>query len=276
MNFMENKNIILLQHSPLSVHFTNTFYTNQADNLSDYIVVDVTSRVERNKAFMKEHPTFAKDLSPFYIGPVISSDGVEAKIFEIFWQCGKVYPCHDDHGKPNKDFFVWRNALYAKDVCSRSLMRHACKDLGYEHKDTKYFAYYDKDKKDYVPLDYIESRKKVYFVEYAKLVYNTPSFKYLKDLVDKGHKIALVDFDGYNYYYEQALERKYNSYLNKCKENKTTPTLTLADFKAIKSMKDVINCSFLLMGHGFVIKALLQGDIEVIDGEVVDKAGILK
>ena len=47
---------------------------------------------------MKEHPTFAKDLSPFFIGPVVSSVGAKANIFEIFWQCGKVYPCHDNYG----------------------------------------------------------------------------------------------------------------------------------------------------------------------------------
>lgn len=273
---MENKNIIVLKHHPRDVYFTNSFYLNQAENLSDYIVIDVTSRAERNKGFLKDHPTFFKDLSPFYIGPVISSDGVEAKIFEIFWQCGKVYPCHDDNGKPTKDFFVWRNELYAKDVCSKDLMRHACKDLGYEHKDTRYFAYYDKDKNDYVPLNYVEARKKVYFVEYAKLVYNTPSFKWLKGLLESGKKIALVDFDGYNYYYKKALEGRYNSYLNKCKENKSQPTLTLDDFFEIKTMKDVINCPFIPAGHGFVLKALLQGDLEVVDGEVIDKAGILK
>ena len=29
------------------------------------------------------------------------------------------------------------------------------------------------------------------------------------------------------------------------------------------------------VGHGCVIKALLQGDLEVIDGEVIDNTGIL-
>ena len=272
---MENKNIILLKHHPRNVRFTNPFYLKQVKNLNEYIIIDVTSRVELNKAFMKAHPTFSKDLSPFFIGPVISSDGVEAKIFEIFWQCGKVYPCHDDEGKPNKDFFIWRNDLYAKEECSKSLMRHACKDLGYEHKDTRYFAYYDKNKKEYLPLYYVEARKKVYFVEYAKLVYNTPSFKYLKELVDKGNKIALVDFDGYNYYYKEALIQRYQSYLNKCKKNKVVPSLTVDDFTSVNTMKKVINCPFMEVGHGFVLKALLQGDLEVVNGEVVDKAGIL-
>jgi hypothetical protein len=29
------------------------------------------------------------------------------------------------------------------------------------------------------------------------------------------------------------------------------------------------------VGHGCAIKALLQGDIEVVDGEVIDRVGLL-
>jgi hypothetical protein len=43
----------------------------------------------------------------------------------------------------------------------------------------------------------------------------------------------------------------------------------------ITSLKELINAPFMKVGHGCVIKALLQGDIEVVDGEVVDRAGIL-
>ena len=274
---MENKNIIMLKHHPLNIHYSNQFYLNQLDDdIANYIVIDVTSRAERNKEFMKEHPTFVKDLSPFFIGPVISSDGVKANIFEIFWQFGKVYPCHDDNGKPNQEFFRWRQDYYSKDVCSRSLMRHGCESLGYKHSDTLYFAYFDKDKNEYVPLNYIESRKKVYFVEYAKLVVKSESFKWMKGLVDSGTKIALVDFDGYNFYSTKAKQGLYKSYLNKCKNNNTSPTLNEEDFLNINSMKDVINTSFLQAGHGFVLKALLEGDIEVLpDGKIKDNVGLL-
>ena len=273
---MENKNIVLLQHSPLKIHFDNPFYANQVENINDYVVIDVTSRVERDKEFMKQHPTFSQDLSPFFIGPVMSSDGVEAKVFEIFWQFGKVYPCHDNHGKPNEAFFSWRNSFYALDKCSKDLMRHACKDLHYKHEDARYFAYFDYENNTYVPLNYVEAIKKVYFVEYAKLVYSTPSFQFLKSLVDANQKIALIDFDGFNYHYEKALVRKYESYLKKCKDNKITPSKTLNDYLKLTTMKDVVNCPFLKVGHGFVIKALLQGDLKVIDGQVVDKTGILE
>ena len=44
----------------------------------------------------------------------------------------------------------------------------------------------------------------------------------------------------------------------------------------MKSMKDVVSASFLTAGHGFVIKMLLEEDIEVKDGEVIDHAGVLE
>ena len=275
---MENKNIILLKHLP-SVYFKlgDPAYRNQVeDNYDDYVVVDVTSNVVRDKAFMQEHPNFDKELSPFYIGPVVGPDGVKANVFEIFWQCGKVYPCHDDNGKPNADFFKWRDNLYSKEKCTKHLMRHACEDLGYEHKDTRYFAYYDKNKKTYIPLDYVQSRKLVYAKEYAKLVYNTNAFKWLKSLVETNKKVALVDFDAFNYYSENAMKKMYESYKTKCKKNGIEPKATLSDFLNLKTIKDVYSCSFTQVGHAFVLKLMLEGDIEVIDGEIVDHIGVLK
>lgn len=270
---MENKNIVVLKHHPMNVKKDNPFYQYQVDDdLSNYIVIDVTSRVIRDKDFMKEHPNFEKDLSPFYIGPVISSDGVKANIFEIFWQCGKVYPPHDDNGKPNQAFFEWRNKFYALNKVSKELMRHACEDLGCHHNDCRYFAYFDKEKKEYIPLNYVESRKRVYIVEYAKLVYKTESFKWLKSLLDSGHKIALLDFDGFNYHSETAMKKRYESFKNKNPDTK----LKEEDFLKIKTMKDVVNCSFLAVGHAFTLKLLLQGDIEVVDDKVIDKTGVLK
>ena len=273
---MENKNILLLRHHPMNVHFTNTFYTSQTEHdLGEYMIFDVTSRVTRNKEFMEQHPRFARELSPFYVGPVTSADGVKAEIFEIFWQCGKVYPCHDDNGKPNADYFEWRNYFYSQTECTKDLMRHTCKSIGYDHKDARYFAYFDKDKGDYTPLGYVEARKKVYFPEYAKLIYNTESFQYLKSLVDSGKKIALVDFDACNYNETCAMQKEYTAYVKKCKKNKVVPTLTEDDLTGINSLKVLINAPFMKVGHGCAIKALLQGDIEVVDGEVVDHAGIL-
>ena len=277
---MENKNIITLKRSGMDIHFTNSFYRNQLDDndsLDNYVVVDVTSRVERNKEFMKEHPNFGKELSPFYIGPVVSSDGVKANIFELFWQCGKVYPCHDNFGKHNKDYFKWRNSFYSMEECNKDLKRHTCKSIGYNHSDVLYFAYFNKEKNEWERLDYVESRKKVYFPEYVKLVYKSESFKWLKSLVENGKKIAILDFDTYNYYSDNGKKKLYNSYLNKCKKLGVTPTVTEDMFLNINSMKDVINVPFWNCGHGFALKALLQGDIEVNEnGEIIDKVGLFE
>lgn len=275
---MGNKNVILLKHNPLNIKFTNAFYLNQTDDgdLSDYVVIDVTSRVEKDKEFMKEHPTFAKDLSPFFIGPVVSSDGAKANIFEIFWQCGKVYPCHDNNGKPNDDFFKWRDEFYSKETCSKELMRHSCKSLGYDHKDTLYFAYYNKETNNWEALNYVEARKKVYFPEYIKLIYNSESYKWIKSLVDIGKKVALVDFDALNIYSKQAKRKAYESYINKCKKDNRIPTLTEQHFQQLDNMKDLVSCPYLPVGHSVAIKALLDGDLEVIDGKVIDHTGILK
>ncbi|MCR4662087.1 MAG: hypothetical protein K5765_08855 [Clostridia bacterium] len=277
---MENKNIITLKRHPRDLHFDNPVYRNQLDDddsIYDYVVIDVTSHARIYKEFMREHPNFVKEISPFYIGPVISSDGVKANIFELFWQCGKVYPCHDDGGKPNEEYFKWRNEFYSKTTCNRHIMRHTCESIGCEHSDTLYFAFFNKEKNEWEALDYVQSRKKVYWPEYAKLVANTESYKWIKNLVDSGKKVALLDFDVYNYHSENGKRKKYESYINKCKKNATKPAFSESQVQDIKTLKDVINTPFLLCGHGFVLKALLQGDIEVMeDGTVKDNGGLFE
>lgn len=265
---MENKNIIGLRLHFCKLKYDNSFYTNQCDDLKDYIIIDCTSR---NKEY-------SSDLSPFNLGPVQGPDGAIASTVETFFQCGKVYPCHDELGEPNEDFFKWRNMMYSKKKgeLSKEELRHPERTLGYSSKDCCYFPYYDVTSGKYEPLDYVTSRKKVYIPNYALLVSQTETYKKLKTLVDEGKKIALADFDTYNYYSEKAMKKKYESYLNKCKSDGVAVTIKLDDFLNIKTMKDVVNCPFVPAGHAFVIKALLQRDLEVVDGKVIDHSGILE
>ena len=71
------------------------------------------------------------------------------------------------------------------------------------------------------------------------------------------------------------MQKEYTAYLNRCKKDKVAPTLTEADFLNITSLGELVNSPFMKVGHGCVIKALLQGNIEVVDGVVVDHDGIL-
>ena len=40
-------------------------------------------------------------------------------------------------------------------------------------------------------------------------------------------------------------------------------------------MKSAINFAETPVGHAFVVKALLQGDLSVVDGKVIDPLGML-
>ena len=245
---LEDKKIVLLKHHPMNVKFTNTWYTSQVeDNLNDYIVIDVTSRVMRDKAFLSNHPSFPKDVSPFFVGPITSSD----------------------------EYWRWRKSWFDKEkVTDKSASRRPHSLLGYKDKDCLFSVYYANGV--WERLSYVEARKKIYIPDYARYIVNTESYKWMKEQYDKGKKIALVDFDGYNYSYNKAKEKLYNSYINKCKVNHIVPTKSLKDYLALNSMKDVIDCAFTPAGHGFIIKMLLEGDLEVKDGQIIDHIGVLK
>jgi hypothetical protein len=97
-------------------------------------------------------------------------------------------------------------------------MRHPYREFGYEADDMLYWAYWNSEKGEYEKLSYLEARKKVYIPQYAKLVANSGAFKWMKSLVDQGEKIALMDFDGFNCYCEEAMKIRYRAYVNKCRK----------------------------------------------------------
>lgn len=272
---MENKNIIVLKHHPMNVFFSNPFYRNQfaeGENPEDYVILDVTSR-NKDKEFIKY-------LSPFFMGPCQASDGLEFKIFENMWQFGKVFEgdavfrklistkksedipfvSSDKDGNPTEEWFENRK------IGAGTTLAHRRPYVG-----KPLYHYYVNTDGNTERLGYVESRKKVYIPEYAKLIHDTPSFRKLKEIVDSGRKLALVDFDGYNYYNPKYMSALYEK--NKAKYSDMRATLE--EYLNIRTMKDVINYPELLAGHAFVIKMLLQGDISVVYGKVVDHVGVL-
>ena len=266
---MENKNVVILKHHPRPLSYTNLFYTNQCPDLAARVIIDVTSR-NRDRAF-------AAQLSPFYVGPVTGPDGASADSLEVFGQCGKVVPHHDGGGQPNEAYFAYRAEMYGKaqGELSKPEMRHPYRAFGYEADDVLYWAFWDAAKGKYETLSYLEARKKVYVPEYAKLVAHTPALEYLKGLLEEGKKIAILDFDGFNYYCDEAMKVRYRAFVAKCRKEKSPVFLTEKDFTDIKDMKAAIDFAHMPVGHAFVIKALLQGDLEVVNGKVIDHAGLL-
>ena len=266
---MENKNIVIVKHHPRPLSLSNSFYLNQCPDIAERVVIDLTSR--------NRDVNFAKQVSPFFVGPVVGTDGATAPNLEVFWQCGKVFPNHDDKNKPTEGYFTYRNKMYSKlpGEIPKPVMRHPYREFGYSADDMCYWPYWNKEKGEYELLSYLEGRKKVYVPAYAKLVVDSNAFKLMKSLVDKGEKIALLDFDGFNYYNEEAMKIRYRAYVLKCKKRKEPVLLTEKDFTNIKDMKSAIGFADTPVGHAFVVKALLQDDIKVINGEVIDPFGML-
>ncbi len=266
---MENKNVVIVKHHPRPLKLSNPFYTNQCPDLEDRIVVNLTSH--------NPDKTFARQVSPFYVGPVTGTDGARADTLEVFWQVGKVFPHHDNNGSPTKEYFEYRDKMYSAnpEELPKTLMRHPYREFGYTPDDMLYWPFWNEEKGEYEPLSYLEGRKKVYVPEYAKLVANSGAMKWMKSLLDQGKKIALLDFDGFNYYCEEAMKIRYRAYVLKCKKEKRPIIMSEKDFTGIKDMKSAVDFAYTPVGHAFVVKALLQGDLEVIDGKVIDHIGMV-
>ena len=97
----------------------------------------------------------------------------------------------------------------------------------------------------------------------------------MKRLLDQGKKIALLDFDGFNYYNEESMKVRYRAYVLKCKKEHRPILVEEKDFTDIKDMKSAIDFAFTPVGHAFVVKSLLQGDLEVVDGKLIDHLGVV-
>lgn len=189
------------------------------------------------------HPIerIAKDLSPLWLHGCKASDGEECYRFENLWQYTKVYKeFTDELGNPTDEYWQWRSEAFAN--------REKGVRFPFGRARRPEYAYWMIDGK-WHKLGYLDARKIIYIPEYAKLVVHSPFYQELKAYYDNNPnvKLALLDYDAYNNYhpdYGFDMVGVYNHH-----------------YKA---------------GHAFVLKMLLQGDIEVIDGKVIDNIGVLK
>ena len=204
----------------------------------EFEVIDCTSGSP--DAMMRE------GLSPFYLGPVECYDGIKAKVFELAWQCAKVYPwCMGSDRLPDSRYFAWRDGQWAreKDLEDTMSMRYP---VGKTNVGKCQYAWWKVDG-EFRKLGYVAARKHIYMPLYAKTVVKTAAYKRLVEMRDSGKNIMLVDFDGYNIHHP-----RYNFTYN-----------------------DAVHCPILKMGHGFVLAMLLEGLIRVEDGEVKFADGLM-
>ena len=197
----------------------------------DFVRIDCTSG--NPDAEMRE------GLSPFYLGPVDTYDGMKAARFERAWQCSKVLAGFTDSaGNPMSEWFAWRDRMWADaSNCDHMAIRYPLGKANLKH---TMYSFWKVDG-TYRHLSYIEARKHIYLPVYARAVVKTSAYRRLCAMRDAGKNLLLVDFDGYN------------------------PHLPRYNF----TYNDVIHCPLLKMGHGFVLAMLLEGVIKV------DEAGVI-
>lgn len=108
---------------------------------------------------------------------------------EIIWQHPEEYHL-DSEGNPTAQYWAWRekgmkaeypirypNGFHGRKNCIYSLVWCEKTGLWWE-------------------FDYINSRKAVYCAEYSRLAPSIPEFQHLKEMVDLGENVMLIEVDG--------------------------------------------------------------------------------
>lgn len=174
---------------------------------SDAVIVDTTSNT---------HILYSQ-LSPFVL------QAPPAKNFENLWQFSKVYKEHlGVTGLPTPEWYKWREVGWNDPIARRYPMGKGRKP--------EYSMWKGKQ------LGYIEARKRIYALEYAKNVIKTKSFKILREQYTEcilyNKTMVLLDYDAYDH-------------------------LELG-----MTLIDVINNPKRKMGHAFVLIMMLMGKLE--------------
>jgi ribulose bisphosphate carboxylase small subunit len=136
--------------------------------------LDVTSR----------STNWGKELSPFYLGPCTTPEGIVASNVENLWQFSKVYAEFVDSEK--NPTALWREWSRHGMKLKRAVRYPAGKGA------IPLFSFWKNQK-----LDYIEARKQIYLPYYRDAVKKTRAWKLLKSHYEDKREIVLFDFDGH-------------------------------------------------------------------------------
>lgn len=96
----------------------------------------------------------------------------------------------DSNNNVTNDYWVWRQ----KGFEAKYAIRYP---VGFKHR-TKCLCsiYHDTVTDEYIKLDYISARKKIYLPTYIESVKDKSDFLYLKQLLDQGENLLIIEVDG--------------------------------------------------------------------------------
>ena len=191
----------------------------------------------------------------------------QGMILENVWQFSKLYefvtPQKISMSRWQKDRIIWEHPgeLHLKeDTPTEEYWKWREKGMNnpfavrypngfHGRRKCKFSLFLNKDTGEWERLNYIESRKKIYCAEYARLVHNYQDFADLKDLVENGQNVMLIEVDG------PDPELSYAPY---DQISRDSPGLIMNE----DTIRMLVNDERKPFGHGYTIAALLLGGEE--------------
>lgn len=198
-----------------------------------------------------------------YLSPYHLTDHKD-RILENVWQFSKVYEkvpyskqfrsrfdktviwewpseIHIENGKLTKEYFVWRQAgMNAKDP-----IRYP---VGYNYRHNCKCAL---DNQTLTPLNYIDSRKQIYLPIYCESVKNHRLFTVLKEKLERGEKLMILEVDGPHQESMSYYREKYN--IDDFIENDSIDATK-------ESLRILLNDDKHPFGHGYCLAIALLYD----------------
>lgn len=192
-------------------------------SVAGFVNIDVTSG-----GLKKVGGEVSKSLSPMILGPVIIDGKEISKLFENYWQFGKMWEkaghfFPNSNYKPTEAWKTFRKKGYASTKRTRR---------PFPKKSSMGLPVYSRYKG--VSYDYISSRKMIYVPMYADLIRDLPIMKELRKLLKSGQNIMIIDGDG-------PPKPEYND----------------GEIITKEFWKKMINDKRYPFGHGYVVAALL-------------------
>lgn len=211
------------------------------------------------------------------LGPYVLRDG-RGRIVENKWQAWKVYEwvpevSQTEHRYSSKVVWKHKREIHAKwdeknqkcDVLPAYLLwRQKLENceypirypVGYEHRHKCLFSLDERDDFtiDPTPLTYIEARKAIYIKCYEEAVREVPLFQKLKERLEGGENLLIIEVDGPHEETMPYYIQKYN-----VPNNFITNGTMLATKENLQIM---VNDEKHPYGHGYCLAALLL-DIKV-------------
>ena len=156
-------------------------------------------------------------------------------------------------------------------------MLHPAGDFGgFIQRHTEYFG--EKAGQDIVPVDNQISSRFAFGCQNHRVARSVGDISLLLKQFQhtryRRHSDAKFFGDLFGMGSEESMKVRYRAYVLKCKKEHRPILVGEKDFTDIKDMRSAIEFAHTPVGHAFVVKALLQGDLEVVNGKVIDHMGL--